>query len=598
MNLKKVTSLPVIALVAAFCLFPGRAAAEGCTPGFWKNHLEYWALYSPGEFLTDVFVEAASLPSNNGLTLLGALESHGGKFTALNRHAVAALLNSVHPLVDYHYTEAQVLNKVNNAYTDGDWKTAKGQLEPQNQSGCPLGGPRLVGDLVWHDANGNQVFDSGETGIAGVDILLRDAATGSVIDSTFTDGNGLYFFQNVPPGSYHAEVDATDLGAINDPTFDYDDMTLPVQTPHTASFSLGSNDILRDVDFGYQEPGCVSDAECDDGLACNGAEVCIAGSCEDGTPLECDDGNACNGVETCDDAVGCQDGTPLSCDDGNVCNGDETCDPTLGCQDGTPLSCDDGDVCNGTESCDPTLGCQDGTPLSCDDGNACNGAETCDPTAGCQGGTPLTCNDGNVCNGIESCDPAVGCQGGTPLTCDDGNVCNGIESCDPIVGCQGGTPLVCDNGLFCDGVESCDPALGCQDEEDPCTGSQSCDEQADICEEPPPAACPCDGTEAWDTVLGGVATGDTCLVDDETNPTAINLTLISNGGNATVEYDGSIDAIVCRASILVPNPNFPPEPLPFITILSEEILTPAERDACIARVDSTSVEPCTETGGN
>jgi hypothetical protein len=126
---------------------------------------------------------------------------------------------------------------------------------------------------------------------------------------------------------------------------------------------------------------CVTNANCDDGNACNGAEVCQAGSCVAGAPLTCDDGNACNGAETCNPASGCAAGAPLTCDDGDACNGAETCNPASGCVAGTPVVCDDGDACNGVETCQAGS-CSVGAPPSCDDGDPCT-ADSCVPTTGC-----------------------------------------------------------------------------------------------------------------------------------------------------------------------------------------------------------------------
>ena len=46
-------------------------------------------------------------------------------------------------------------------------------------------------------------------------------------------------------------------------------------------------------------PECASDAECDDGVFCNGAETCDAGSCVSGEAPACDDGVSCT-VDRCD----------------------------------------------------------------------------------------------------------------------------------------------------------------------------------------------------------------------------------------------------------------------------------------------------------
>ena len=39
--------------------------------------------------------------------------------------------------------------------------------------------------------------------------------------------------------------------------------------------------------------GCTSDPECDDGDACNGAETCVGGVCQNGTPPPCQNGDGC-----------------------------------------------------------------------------------------------------------------------------------------------------------------------------------------------------------------------------------------------------------------------------------------------------------------
>ena len=49
---------------------------------------------------------------------------------------------------------------------------------------------------------------------------------------------------------------------------------------------------------------CTSNAECNDGNACNGSEACQAGMCIAGTPITCDDSNPCT-VDACDPLAGC-----------------------------------------------------------------------------------------------------------------------------------------------------------------------------------------------------------------------------------------------------------------------------------------------------
>lgn len=120
---------------------------EGCTPGFWKNHLSPWAAtgFSPSQRLEDIF----NVPDAFGLdnvTLLAALSLSGGPGAngaarLLLHHAVAALLNASHPGVDYPRTPASIIADVNAALATGSRSTMlalKDALDRDNNLGCPL----------------------------------------------------------------------------------------------------------------------------------------------------------------------------------------------------------------------------------------------------------------------------------------------------------------------------------------------------------------------------------------------------------------------------------------------------------------------------
>ncbi|MQA18776.1 SdrD B-like domain-containing protein [Rugamonas rivuli] len=66
--------------------------------------------------------------------------------------------------------------------------------------------PAKLGDTVWEDKNGNGVQDSGEAGICGVTVQLKDA-TGKIVATTTTDTAGHYTF-TADPGSYTVSVTA------------------------------------------------------------------------------------------------------------------------------------------------------------------------------------------------------------------------------------------------------------------------------------------------------------------------------------------------------------------------------------------------------
>ena len=118
------------------CPPPGN---EGCTPGYWKQsqHFDSWFGYSRNQKFEQVF--AVNVPGDP--TLLEALKANGGGINALERHAVAALLNASSPNVDYPLTQAQVKAMVKSAIDSGDPATieqTKDQLEQYNELGCPL----------------------------------------------------------------------------------------------------------------------------------------------------------------------------------------------------------------------------------------------------------------------------------------------------------------------------------------------------------------------------------------------------------------------------------------------------------------------------
>jgi hypothetical protein len=125
---------------------------EGLTPGFWKNHTDLWVTYSPNQTLESIF----DVPDHLGLddkTLLEALNFGGGgsvKGAAQNlfRHAVAAILNASHPLVDYALAASNIITHVNTALASNSASTIntlKNQLDEFNNAGGGI------------DAHGNEI---------------------------------------------------------------------------------------------------------------------------------------------------------------------------------------------------------------------------------------------------------------------------------------------------------------------------------------------------------------------------------------------------------------------------------------------------------
>ncbi len=284
------------------------------------------------------------------------------------------------------------------------------------------------------------------------------------------------------------------------------------------------------------------DANCDNGLFCDGVETCDPVSdCQAGTPVNCTDGIGCT-VDSCDEVGDACVNTPTNslCDDSQFCNGVETCDAVSDCQAGAPIDCNDAVGCT-SDACDEVGDACVNTPVdsNCDNGMFCDGVETCDAISDCQAGAPIDCNDSVVCT-ADSCDEVGDACVNTPTDslCDDSQFCNGVETCDAISDCQAGAPIdcsdgvvctadscdevgdacvntpndsLCDDSQFCNGVETCDAVSDCQagapidcNDAVVCT-ADSCDEVGDACVNTPnDSLCDdsqfCNGLETCDAI--------------------------------------------------------------------------------------------------
>lgn len=136
---------------------------------------------------------------------------------------------------------------------------------------------------------------------------------------------------------------------------------------------------------------CMVDADCDDGQVCNGAEHCTAQhACANGAPADpstvCtpDAGGSgnCDGAGLCV-AAGCGNGTveaPEDCDPPDPLNG---CRADCHWVCSSNFDCPTNDPCNDNQQCDPgTHLCTQAPPPSCDDADACS-SDSCSGSAGC-----------------------------------------------------------------------------------------------------------------------------------------------------------------------------------------------------------------------
>jgi hypothetical protein len=167
---------------------------------------------------------------------------------------------------------------------------------------------------------------------------------------------------------------------------------------------------------------CTSNAHCNDGLFCNGAETCVNNSCVPGVP-------PCSGatpvcMESTDSCVVCT--SNVHCTNGVFCDGQEFCQANQCHPGGTP--CPPGFFCDEDE--DRCIECF--SKADCDDGFACT-TDQC--ILGDCYHTPddADCDDGLFCNGAEICDLDVGCMS-------TGNPCHNPASCNEITDTCGSCP--------------------------------------------------------------------------------------------------------------------------------------------------------------
>lgn len=112
-------------------------------------------------------------------------------------------------------------------------------------------GTGSIGNMVWHDEDGDGVLDADEDPLAAITVLVSytDPNTGlTFTDSTTTDTVGRYRFDDLPAGDYTVSVAAGTLPQGWIPTFDHDG----IQSPGETDVDLGDGEDRADVDFGYR----------------------------------------------------------------------------------------------------------------------------------------------------------------------------------------------------------------------------------------------------------------------------------------------------------------------------------------------------------
>jgi hypothetical protein len=106
--------------------------------------------------------------------------------------------------------------------------------------------PISIGNLVWHDLNGDGVQTAGEPGVAAVTVQLWNEAITVMLDTTITNASGIYQLRAPTPGTYRVRVVLAQGGSFTlrdqgDDSLDSDIYTSGFGVGFTAPLELPSN---------------------------------------------------------------------------------------------------------------------------------------------------------------------------------------------------------------------------------------------------------------------------------------------------------------------------------------------------------------------
>lgn len=122
--------------------------------------------------------------------------------------------------------------------------------------------PVSIGDRVWNDLNNNGIQDPGEPGLPNITVTLFESGNPTPIATTTTDANGIYTFDNLPPGTYEVVFSRPDGFTFSpqnqgsDPALDSDPNP---DTGRTPPITLISGQSITTVDAGLFQGATIGD---------------------------------------------------------------------------------------------------------------------------------------------------------------------------------------------------------------------------------------------------------------------------------------------------------------------------------------------------
>ena len=106
-----------------------------------------------------------------------------------------------------------------------------------------------IGNFVWNDLNGNGLQDSGEPGISGVTVQLKNSS-GTVIQTTTTNASGVYQFTGLSAGTYTVVLSTPPGYTVSPSTVGTNTAIDSNGSPATVTLPTNSS-TDQTIDFGF-----------------------------------------------------------------------------------------------------------------------------------------------------------------------------------------------------------------------------------------------------------------------------------------------------------------------------------------------------------
>lgn len=159
----------------------------------------------------------------------------GSKYTS-DTHFAEASNSDINPVTGISETVTLIANQIYFDLDGGIYVPALGSIS----------------NFVWADKDSDGIQDLEEPGVPGVTVTLYNNATGEIVGTAITDGNGNYLFDHVPEGTYYlifSAIPPTSSFTIKDAGLDGEDSDVNAATGQTDVFSIeeGEFDVTLDV---------------------------------------------------------------------------------------------------------------------------------------------------------------------------------------------------------------------------------------------------------------------------------------------------------------------------------------------------------------